>query len=382
MSSYSKKLILSIALASTFALSVVTSTTVVASTCSLDTPIAAVAAKPKIIATIRPLQMLVDQIRFGAQLSNGSINEADMIPVLLFNNQDHHLSTLKPSQLSLINNADIVFHISDSFDAYIPNVKVNNKHIEFVALGMLPNMRLLSPRASGDLPHAFHGDVKSTFKESTLNKPTANKGLVDAVSLEAKPDNAINNHNHAHTIDWHLWLNPDNALLMMAEIKKVLSRLEPHNALQFEENYKLASEEVMQTTTLITEQLMKQMGKSFITLHDGYQYIEDQFGLYSSGTIYEKSSHVQPSIQHMINLRKTINDNNIKCVWREVQYTDRTLKTIFDGVRHKMARIDSLGQKSTNTLNTYSDLLQNIANEIEQCFTPITSGVNQSTAKQ
>jgi len=110
------------------------------------------------------------------------------------------------------------------------------------------------------------------------------------------------------------------------------------------------------------------MGTSFITLHDGYQYLEDQYGLYSDGTIYERSSHSQPSLSHIQKLRHVTEQKHTRCVWKETQYSDRLINAVMGNSVYQVAQIDSLAQSNETKSMNYTQLIENITNEISNCL--------------
>jgi len=288
--------------------------------------------------------------------------------VVLEDDQDHHLFTLKPSQQRLIENAHIVFYISDMFDSYIPKIKNNSKDTLFFPLGTIKNLRLLATRKSGAMPHSFHGDINQLSEQQNLETASSNDSNADYNLKELS--NSHLNHSHLNSgIDWHIWLNPDNAILMMGKIKQVLSVIEPHNSEKFAANYQAAKMSIMQQTESITAKLLKHMGTSFITLHDGYQYLEEQYGLYSDGTIYEKSSHSQPTLPHIQHLRSLTDKKQTYCVWKETQYSDRLINAVMGDSVYQVANIDSLLQSNEMQPLSYTEFIEKITSEINNCLT-------------
>jgi len=178
-----------------------------------------------VIATIRPIQLLVDQIRYGDNDDNNSaVNKSQQqtTAVVLEDNQDHHLSVLKPSQEKLIKKAHVVFYISDKFDAYIPKIKNNSKDTLFFPLGTIKNLRLLATRKSGAMPHSYHGDINEKPQLETIKASSSNGDRNSYNNLENLSISHLNHAQHNSGIDWHIWLNPDNAILMMGSKQNLL----------------------------------------------------------------------------------------------------------------------------------------------------------------
>jgi len=291
-----------------------------------------------VVATIRPIQLFVDQIRYGKSGQNALRNKKQKktTAVVLEDDQDHHLFTLKPSQQRLIENAHVVFYISDMFDSYIPTLKQTSKDTLFFPLGTIKNLRLLATRKSGAMPHSYHGDINQLVKQQALDTSISSINLNEAdKNIEDLNSSHLNHSHHNSGVDWHIWLNPDNAILMMGKIKQVLSALEPHNSEKFAANYQAAKMNIMQQTEAITAKLLKHMGTSFITLHDGYQYLEEQYGA---------------------------------CVWKETQYSSRLINAVMGDAFYQVAHIDSLLQSNEMRPLSYTEFIEKITTEISNCL--------------
>jgi len=146
-----------------------------------------------IVTSIKPLQWLVQDV-----VGDTSAN----VKVLLEDGQNNYLKTLKPSQERKLASADIVFFIHNDFETFF----VKNKQlsgVNYIPLGELPNLRLLSIRESGAMPH-----------------------VVEEYPLAAVMENEKRDY-HDSEVDWRIWLSPENAILMLKKITYVLSDANP-----------------------------------------------------------------------------------------------------------------------------------------------------------
>ena len=100
------------------------------------------AAEPKVVVTIKPLHALVAQVMAGV----GS-------PELLVKGAaSPHSYALKPSEARALNNADLVFRMSETVEAFMVKVaKSLPQRVELVTLQDAPGMKLLALRAGRDL---------------------------------------------------------------------------------------------------------------------------------------------------------------------------------------------------------------------------------------
>src|SRR5262245_10908574 len=150
---------------------------------------AANAAEPKVVVTIKPLHALVAQVMAGV----GS-------PELLVKGAaSPHSYALKPSEARALNNADLIFRISETVAAFTVKVtKPLPERVELVTLQDAPSMKLLGLRTGATFERHSHG-----------------KGDGHGHS-GARPD-------RGEAIDGHAWLDPDNAKAMVGRIRLALA---------------------------------------------------------------------------------------------------------------------------------------------------------------
>jgi len=157
-----------------------------------------VAEQIKIVTTIKPLALLVQEL----------VNNDDAVQVLLDSKQNNHIELLNSLQKQKVSQADMVFYIHDKFEMFVTSmIESDGIKDKFIKVSDLPGLRLLSLRKSGQMPHTIH----SVTKKQTKNKASN-------ISL----------HNHGG-VDWHIWLNPDNAIVILMKIRDELTRMYPEN---------------------------------------------------------------------------------------------------------------------------------------------------------
>lgn len=286
----------------------------------------------KIVTSIKPLAFLVNEI----------INDDDSIDVILDGNQNHHITSLKPSQRRKVDQADIVFYIDDSFEFFIEKIKnSDSSKNKYIAVGDTSGLRLLSVRKSGQLPHLAHAEDRLK-RQKTQEK----------------------DHQHSG-VDWHLWLNPDNAIVMLMRIRDELTRLRPENEEIYQERYEIFSQHLIKHAIKKAKKMMKVLDASFFVLHDGLQYFEEQYALESSGTVLRGEEN-SPSAKHLSKLRRIRKADNVNIVIKEEQYSNRAIQTLAGEKPFKVISIDSLAQGSLAQAEDYIEYMDEITEKIYQ----------------
>lgn len=305
--------------------------------------------KIKIVTSIKPIQLLVNDIQ-------GTIHsETHSAKVLLKNNQNHHLVSLKPSQRRQLADADVVFYIDSDFEIFLKKIIRfdKSKRTKYVALGDTLGLRLLSLRSSGEMPHSFHtSSITSSIAPSMEN---SDKGHSPHVYHEE-------DGGHGESgVDWHIWLSPDNAIVMLGKIRDVLSDINPNQAMLYQRNFEKISNKLIAYSMQIAQKMKAVMHVPFFTLHDGYQYFEEQYGLQSKGTILRHDEN-SPSLKHLNEIKQAQQKNNIHIILKEQQFSNRFIDAIADKGKLKVVNLDSLGQNLSNESISYFEFLQVFTN--------------------
>ena len=78
---------------------------------------------------------------------------------------------------------------------------------------------------------------------------------------------------------------PENAKVLVQEIKEALIEIDPGNAGKYEANAKNLIVKLDQLVAEISATLESSKGKGYIVFHDAYQYFEQRFGMTAVGSI-------------------------------------------------------------------------------------------------
>ena len=293
----------------------------------------------KIVATIKPIQLLINDIR-------GQKNAAE---VLLKDNQNHHVTSLKPSQLKMVTDADIVFYIDQDFETFLTKImrKDNEGRTRYVALGDTPGMRLLSIRESGQMPHTFV-EGGNYYQGSYASQKTA-----------------ISSFHAGHAgsaIDWHIWLSPDNAIVMLRAIRDVLIEVEPHKAQLYNKNFDRHADKLVNYSMQTAKRIKSVMYTPFFILHDGYQYFEEQYGLQAKATIL-RHRETTPSLRHLHTLKQTQKNKKVMIVLKDYQFSDHPIRALSADNNLQVINLDSLGLNLSEDTFSYIDFITSFTDD-------------------
>jgi ABC-type Zn2+ transport system substrate-binding protein/surface adhesin len=174
-------------------------------------------------------------------------------------------------------------------------------------------------------------------------------------------------HDHHGGVDPHAWLDPENAKTWITEIKEVLSKNDPQNANIYDHNAKQAIAELDSLMTT-TRNKVNSLGElKFIVFHDAYQYFEKRFGISAAGSISLGDAE-DPSPARIKEIRNTVQQLGVNCVFTEPQYNPGLVKNVFAGSTISTTAImDPLGASIEVGSKHYAALIEGMVSSLSQC---------------
>lgn len=273
---------------------------------------------PRVIASIPPIHSLVASVMEG-------VGE----PGLILNGSasPHHFS-LKPSGVRQLHHADLVVWIGPAMESFLT--------------------RALRTRQS----------AKDTL---TISTDTS----VSLLPLRKASDHTQRGQKEAW--DPHLWLDPDNAIVIINDVADKLVYLDPANAQKYLSNAETVKTRIRRVAATVKERLSVMELKPFIVQHDAYQYFESHFGLSSTAAL-TANEHISASAASVARTIETIESNNIRCVFREPQLAAGVLDGIATATGITVVKIDPLGSELVPGPGLYSELLEALSASMLDCM--------------
>ncbi len=172
---------------------------------------------------------------------------------------------------------------------------------------------------------------------------------------------------HSHEgVDPHAWLDPENAKVWLDVIAEELAELDPENAEAYRENAATGREEIDATMAEVEDTISAAGEISFVVFHDAYHYFENRFGISAAGAI-SLSDATDPSPARVEEVRDTIRDLGVACVFAEPQFDQKLVATVSEGTDAQAAVIDPLGFELDMGPGFYPALVRSIGDSIANC---------------
>jgi zinc transport system substrate-binding protein len=288
-----------------------------------------VLAEIKVMASIKPVHSLVASIMKGVGTPSLIVQGA----------ASPHTYSLKPSQADELQNADVVFWVGHELEAFlekpIETIATKAKSIELINVD---GIKKLPPRETSNFDK--HND-----------EPTPEAG-----------------HEHDEEVDAHVWLDPQNALLMAAQIEKTLIEADPANAAAYAANAIKLKADLEALQTEIENILAPTKDKGFIVFHDAYQYFEGRFDVKVLGSI-TTSPEVMPGVERLTELKAKLTNLKAACVFAEPNFEPKLVNAIVEGTPAKTGTLDPEASGIAEGPALYGEMMRGIAMSIRNCLT-------------
>lgn len=279
-----------------------------------------------VLASIKPLHSLVAGVMEGAGTPE----------LIVGGNTSPHEFQLKPSQMAMLQKADMVFYMDDQFETFLSNaLSALPKNVRKVPVAQTMGITLLPQRHGGtwELDEHEHG------------------------------------HEHVSSMaqDFHVWLDPEYTKELVARIAEELSARYPENEKIYRANAKKITVRLSELDKKIAGVLKGAKDKSFIVFHDAYQYFERRYGLRAVGSITFEPEEA-PSIARIRQVREKIKQAQAVCVFSEPYFSDKLVNTIREGSTTRTAALDPEATALSPGAGLYFMMMEGLAENIKNCL--------------
>lgn len=304
----------------------------------------------EVAVTIKPIHALVAQVMEGVGTPT----------LLIKGSASPHTYALRPSEARALNHADVVFRVSETVEPFTRKlVAALPSSVRIVTLAEAPGIELLDVRTNGSFERHEHAHDES---------------VTHSHDHESHEDDHGHSHDHDHDApgssasrDGHVWLDPENARKMVAEIARILSEAAPEKAEAFSANAARADEALARLESEIAQDLAPVKDQPFVVFHDAFQYFERRFGLAAVGSI-TVSPEAQPSAMRLTEIRRKLAPLKASCVFGEPQFQPKLVAAVTEGTSARAGTLDPEGTLIEPGPDAYAALLRNLAANMTACL--------------
>ncbi len=282
--------------------------------------------QPRVVVSIAPLHSLTAGVMAGV----------GQPPLLLPPGSSPHTYALLPSDARALQAADLVIWVGEGLEVFLrkPLTTLTAPDTR-LAVAELPGLTLLPARSGPDWEGHDH-----------------------------------DHHGHdgdAHGIDWHLWLDPRNAAVVVTALGERLAALDPANAGRYRDNAQALTERLQALDRELAERLAPLRGRAYMVFHDAYQYFEHRYGLTSIGAITVSPERL-PGARRVAEIRAELRQRQVRCLFREPQFEPSLVQAIVRGSDVRVGVLDPEGADLAPGPELYFALLRALGANLSECL--------------
>ena len=315
-------------------------------------------AEIKVVASIKPIHSLASYLMDG-------IAKPDLI---VDGYSSPHGFALKPSHAKMLQNADIIFWVGEDLENFL--VKPLNsiaKKAEKIELMEIKGLEKLKFRErnifDGHEGHDEYGHDEDGHKEDDHDEHGHDE---DGHKEDDHDEHGHDEHEgHAHgEYDPHIWLDPENAKVILNEMVEHLIENDEKNASTYKKNLKKAQKDLDKLLKKVKSDLNKDF-KS-IVFHDAYQYFEKRFDVNVLGA-FTVNSDVMPGAEQLAEIREIIEHDKVSCIFSEPQFNPDIINAVAKDMDIQTGVLDPLGATLDPGEDLYFDLIKNMSKSFKGC---------------
>ena len=302
--------------------------------------LAAFAAEPKVVASIKPVHSLAAGVMQG-------VGEPRL---LVSGGASPHEYNLKPSDARALSEAQLVFWIGPELESFLIKPLHNAKgRVRAAALLDAPGMMILPLREGGAWEPHPHGHEEPDH--DSRKKP-----------------HAEHEHDHAADRDAHVWLDPVNAIAMVRQIVAQLGEVDAAHKADYERNGAALIERLNRLNQQLSTELAPVKNQPYLVFHDAYQYFERRYDLNAVGSVV-LSPEQRPGAKRVAQIQARIRNLQVRCVFSEPQFQPALVETVIAGSSARRGTLDPEGGAELIAgPEAYFQLLQGLSSSLRTCL--------------
>lgn len=289
------------------------------------------AEPPNVVASVMPVAALVAGVMDGIGKPS----------VIVKGNGSPHTYALRPSEARALSQARLVFWIGPIYESFLARPLAGlATRTQVVELATAPGITILPARAGG----AWEMDH-------------------DHAPSRAAAARAGSDPNR----DGHLYLDPDNAKIIVRTAAIFLGAVDQENGPRYRRNADRMQERIDALDGELALLLGPAKERPFIVFHDAYQYVEQRYDLKAVGSVTVSPARLTGA-RRLSDLKRKIADLKAACVFSEPQFEPALVRTLIAGTAARTAVLDPLGADLPIEADSYFTLMQRLGQSLAGCL--------------
>ena len=309
-------------------------------------------AEIKVVVSIKPIHSLASYLMEGVGTPN----------LIVDGYASPHGFAMKPSHAKMLQEADLIFWVGEGLENFLEKpLKSIAKKAEKIELLEIKELKKLKFRERNIFDgHDDHGHKEDKHKEDGHDDHGHDE---DGHKEDGHDDHGHEGHAHGE-YDPHIWLDPENAKIILNEMVEHLVENDEKNASTYKSNLDKALKDIDKLLKNVKSELNKDF-KS-IVFHDAYQYFEKRFNVNVLGA-FTVNTDVLPGAEQLSEIREIIEHDKVSCVFSEPQFNPDIINAVAKDMNIKTGVLDPLGASLNPGKDLYFDLIKNMSKSFKGC---------------
>lgn len=179
------------------------------------------------------------------------------------------------------------------------------------------NVRQVKAAEAAEVIVISGGGLEAFMEDILIGAPKVIDSAEGIVLHGCEEEHDHGHDHHHHEADAHIWLSPECAKIMAANICRGLTEAYPAQGAVFADNLAVLLGKLEELQTYGQTQLAELPAKELITFHDGFGYFAESFGLTILKAMEEESGS-EASAGELVELIGLVREHRVKAVFTEV----------------------------------------------------------------
>ena len=267
-------------------------------------------ANPNIVVSIKPIHSIVSSLTQGVSTPK----------LLLSGRESAHHAHLKPSQLSLLEQADLVVIV--------------------------------------------HPEFEEGLSKSIGNIPVEKIFTVDQVEVGKHDEH---DEHDEHDKNHHSWLSIQRMQQFSQKLGERLMQIDPKNTAIYNKNLTNLKQKLVNLQSASQQQLSSHTNQPLITYNNAFKHFIAGHQLVQVESVSQQHGE-NLSIFKILKAKQRIQKHQISCLLFTTEIPQKRINTLTEGLSINTADIDIIGFDIQPGADHYFKLMQNIAQKTSQCL--------------
>ncbi|MGH1462455.1 MAG: zinc ABC transporter substrate-binding protein ZnuA [Neptuniibacter sp.] len=294
------------------------------------------AEKVQIVASIKPIQLMVQQL----------VGDLGEVEVLIPEGASPHHYNLKPSDMRKLAQTDLVVWIGPAMEQFLTKTMHRQKSAVIQLM-----------EGEGETEHHEHEEAHKHDDHDDHHK--------EARHEEDHHDDEKHHHDHGDS-DPHIWMDPVLMISAADVIRDELVEQFPNLKSELDSNFAEFEQKVTDVDQSIKLQLAPHKDKGFIVFHDAFSLLVGHYDLNQLAYFTFDPSHA-PGAKKVAEVQSLITNKDAVCVFSEPQFEAKIVKRLTAGLDINKGQLDPLAIE-VQPEQGYTVFLQSLADKIEHCL--------------